>query len=166
MQLGNLRGARASLIALAFVVPALYIAFAFASISQDYQFTLQKAELDARSTSAALSEHANRAIGEADRFLVGAMSEVERSGLAATIENQAPLQAILKRYSNELPQMAGISLVNGEGMTIANGLRENVEHIGVQDRDYFNYHRVPANGGLFISRPLQSRISGKWMFTI
>jgi len=62
--------------------------------------------------------------------------------------------------------MAGISLVNGEGMTIANGLRENVEHIGVQDRDYFNYHRVPANGGLFISRPLQSRISGKWMFTI
>jgi diguanylate cyclase (GGDEF)-like protein/PAS domain S-box-containing protein len=166
MQLRNLRGARASLIALAFVVPALYIAFAFASISQDYQFTLQKAELDARSTSAALSEHANRAIGEADRFLIGALSEVERSGLAPVPENEVALHAILQRYSNKLPQMAGISLVDGEGRTMASGLRENVEHAGVQDRDYFIYHRVPGNTGLFISQPLKSRVSGIWMFTI
>lgn len=163
---GNMKGARASLIALAIVVPALYIAFAFASIRQDYQLTLQKAELDARSTSAALSEHANRAIGEADRFLIGALGEVERSGLAPVAENQAALHAILQYYSSKLPQMAGISLVDKDGRTIANGLRENVTHADVRDRDYFNYHALPANKGLFISEPLMSRISGKWVFTI
>jgi len=74
MQSSKVKGARASLIALAIVVPLLYVAFALASIIQDYQVTLQKAELEARSTSTALSEHANRAIGEADRFLMSALA--------------------------------------------------------------------------------------------
>src|SRR5579863_8376361 len=97
----TMRGARASLIALALVVPALYIAFALSSIEQDHRFTLQKAELDARSISAALSEHANRTVGEADRFLQGALGEIERSGLEPVPENQDAIRAILQRYTNK-----------------------------------------------------------------
>jgi diguanylate cyclase (GGDEF)-like protein/PAS domain S-box-containing protein len=161
-----MRGARASLIALAFVVPALYIAFALSSINQDYHFTLQKAGLDARSISAALSEHANRAVGEADRFLLGALGEVERSDLRPQPENQAAFQAILRRYTNKLPQMSAISLIDGQGHTIANGLRDDVQDVDVADRDYFAFHSVPRNSGLYISAPFVSRVSGKLVFTI
>ncbi len=161
-----MRGARASLIALALVVPALYIAFALNSIIQDYRFTLQKADLDARSTAAALSEHANRAVGEADRFLLGAIGEVERSGLEPVPENQAALHDILRRYTNKLPQMAAISLVDGAGHTIANGLHGEVHGVDVVDRDYYAFHNTPGNNGLYISAPLLSRISGNWVFTI
>ncbi|HEX8956256.1 MAG TPA: EAL domain-containing protein [Burkholderiaceae bacterium] len=161
-----MKGARASLIALALVVPALYIAFALSSIDQDYRFTLQKAELDARSISAALSEHANRAVGEADRFLLGALGEVERSGLDPTPENQAAIRAILERYTNKLPQMSAISLIDAQGHTIANGLHDDVRGVDVTDRDYYAFHSLPGNRGLYISAPFASRVSGKWVFTI
>ena len=166
MQSKTMKGARASLIALAVVVPALYIAFALNSIHQDYRFTLQKAELDARSISAALSEHANRAVGEADRFLLGALGEVERSGLEPVPENQAALQAILQRYTRKLPQMSAISLIDAQGRTIANGMRTDVNGVGVSDRDYYAFHNKPGNNGLYISAPLVSRMTGKWVFTI
>ncbi len=166
MQSRTMKGARASLIALAFVVPALYIAFALNSISQDYRFTLQKADLDARSTAAALSEHANRAVGEADRFLLSALGEVERSGLEPIPENQPVFHAILQRYTNKLPQMAAISLIDGAGHTVANGLHDDVHGIDVIDRDYYAFHNVPGNNGMYISAPFLSRVSGNWVFTI
>lgn len=162
----TMKGARASLLALALVVPALYIAFALSSIDQDYRFTLQKAELDARSISAALSEHANRAVGEADRFLLGALGEVERSGLDPTPENQAAIRTILERYTNKLPQMSAISLIDAQGHTIANGMHDDVHGVDVTDRDYYAFHSLPGNNGLYISAPFASRVSGKWVFTI
>ena len=166
MQSRTMKGARASLIALALVVPALYIAFALNSIHQDYRFTLQKADLDARSVSAALSEHANRAVGEADRFLQAALGEIERSTLEPTLDNQPALHAILERYTNKLPQMSAISLIDAQGYTIANGLRDDASSIDVVDRDYYAFHSTPGSSGMYISAPFISRISGKWVFTI
>ena len=166
MQSRTMRGARASLIALALVVPALYIAFAATSINQDYQFTLQKAELDARSVSAALSEHANRAVGEADRFLLSALGEVERSNLEPVPANQPAFHAILQRYTAKLPQLTSISLIDAQGRTVANGLQGDGRGVDVSDRDYFAFHNGTGNNGLYISAPFVSRMSGKWVFTI
>ena len=166
LQSRNVRGARASLIALAFIVPALYIAFALTSIVQDRQVTLQKAELEALSTSTALNEHANRTIGEADRFLLSALGEVERSGLAPTVQNEPQLHALLQKYTNKLPQMLSINLVDDKGVTVATGLDKLGTHVNVSDRDYFVYLNDPANSGLFISHPFQSRVSDHWVFTM
>lgn len=166
MQSRKVRGARLSLIALAIIVLGLYIAFALTSIIQDYQVTLQKAELEARTTSTALSEHANRAVGEADRFLLSALGEIERSGLDADKKNAATLHAILQKYTNKLPQMLSINVVDNKGMTIATGVDTTVPLADVHDRDYFRYLSEPAKAGLFISHPFQSRVSDHWVFTI
>ena len=166
MQSRKVRGARLSLIALAIIVLGLYVAFALTSIIQDYQVTIQKAELEARTTSTALSEHANRAVGEADRFLLSAVGEVERSNLDADLQNEAPLRAILQRYTNKLPQILSINIVDRNGMTVATGVDSNTPHADVSDRDYYRYLIQPGNTGLFISHPFQSRVSDHWVFTI
>lgn len=166
MQSRNVRVARASLIALAIIVPALYIGIALRTIIQDYHATLEKAALEARSVSAALNEHANRAVGEADRFLLAAIGEVERGGLSATMDNQESLRLLLQKYTAKLPQLLSVSVVDGNGLTIATGLENSRAHADVRDRDYFRYHSIPGNAGLFISHPFRSRVSDRWIFTI
>jgi diguanylate cyclase (GGDEF)-like protein/PAS domain S-box-containing protein len=165
MQSRKVRGARTSLIALGIFVPVLYICFALISIVQDYHVTLEKAELEARSTSAALNEHANRAVGEADRFLLNAMGEIERSGLSASVDNESALHSLLKKYTKMLPQLLSISLVAPNGKIVANGI-DSLTNIDVSDRDYFRFHRMPGNTGLFISHSYVSRLSNHWIFTI
>ena len=166
MQSRSMRGARAALIALAIIVPALYIGFALTSAVQDYELTLDQAELDSRNVSAALIEHANRAIGEADRYLIAAMGEVERSGLGAAAGNADALQIILRKYSNKLPQMTAITLVDANGLIVSSGLDGAPVHVSVTDRDYFRFHSQPGHNSLYISQPLASRISSNWVFTI
>jgi diguanylate cyclase (GGDEF)-like protein/PAS domain S-box-containing protein len=166
MQSSKVKGARASLIALAIVVPLLYVAFALASIIQDYQVTLQKAELEARSRSTALSEHANRAIGEADRFLMSAVAEVEQSGLAPIRQNEAQFHTLLTKYTGKLPQILSISLIDGNGDMVAAGVYGSGTRANMSDRDYFHYLSNPANSGMFISHPMISRTSGQWIFSI
>ncbi len=166
MRSRNVRGARASLIALAIIVPSLYVGFALNSAVQDYQVTVKSAELDARSTSAALIEHANRAIGEADRFLIGAVGEIERSGLSPTAGNAEALHTLLQKYTNKLPQLGSINVVDMKGRMVASGLDGPAPQIDVSDRDYFRYYSVPGNTGLFISHPFSSRLSNNWVFAI
>jgi diguanylate cyclase (GGDEF)-like protein/PAS domain S-box-containing protein len=165
MQSKNVRVARASLIALALIIPALYIGFAYTSIVQDREAMLEKAALEARSTSAALNEHANRALGEADRFLLAAIDDIKRSGLSATVDNRAALQALLRKYSNTLPQVLIISLVDASGLIVARGA-DGPASVNVGDREYFRYHIVPGNTGLFISRSFRSRFSPQSEFTL
>ena len=166
MQSRNVRVTRSSLIVLAILVPALYIGFALTSIIQDYKITLEKAALEAGSTSAALNEHANRAVGEADRLLLAAMDDIERSGLSAAVENESAFHALLQKYTDNLPQLAAINLVDRNGVTIATGLDSTASHADVSDRDYFQFHSIAGNNGLFVSHPFGSRVSKRWIFTI
>jgi len=161
----DLQRVRHRLLASALVFPALYIFSILFSVAQDYRTTLNRAEQDATRISTALREHANRAIGEADRVMLNAITDLTDNG-TLVLQDENTLHRLLKTYSNTLPQLRGINAVNAEGDIIGSGTSFPAHHASVRDRDYFRYHSTKGNSGLYLSRAFESRTSGQWIFTI
>lgn len=157
---------RQRLLHLAVIFPAVCLASIAAAIFQDYRTTLDAAESDAGRISAALGEHANRAIGEADRLMLNVVAEIERQEALMSPRAELALHRLLKPYSNSLPQLLSIIAVDHTGQVMASGLTVPNSGMSVSDREYFRYHSIRGNTGLYISRAVKSRVSGQWIFTI
>jgi diguanylate cyclase (GGDEF)-like protein/PAS domain S-box-containing protein len=164
----NLSAIRRRLIALLVVFPLLYIGYKAYSITQDYRATLANAQADARSLSAALNEHANRTLGEADRLLQNAMADVERLDQTGSPLERPAVEKVLATYHRKLPQVFAITVVDAQGMLLAAGQQteQAPSPLSFADREYFQHHAKIGDTGLFISRPLKSRVSGNWIVTL
>lgn len=139
--------------------------FIWKSISE-YRLTIHGAEAKGKAYTRALKEHAERAFGESDSILLNFV-EKTKSTVDITREHPENLKARLKESAGDSPQIGSLLLVNREGVLFAHSLEANLKQADVSDRDYFIHHREnPAAGRPFISRPIKSRINGKWRFTI
>jgi len=156
---------RRRLLVLAVVFPVLYIASIIASVVQDYRGTLRRAETDATSISTALREHADRAIGEADRLILSAAADIQGDISEGRAADENGLHRVLRAYSNSSPHFLFINAVDAKGDVIASGLTLPVPRSNVRDRDYFAFH-AGNKDGMYISRPVLGRTSGQWVFTI
>jgi diguanylate cyclase (GGDEF)-like protein/PAS domain S-box-containing protein len=165
MMTENIRAVRKRLLAVLIVFPLLYIGYKTLAVLDDKQATLVNAEVDARSDSSAFSEHANRTIGEADRLLVQAIADYERIGKS---RQATPVEVhdILKAYTNKLPQISVITAVDPSGKLYASGVDAAPKAIDFSDREYLQHFRTTRDTGVFISRPVRSRISGNWIFAL
>lgn len=161
----NIHGIRKRLIAILVLFVLLYIGVELASVLQDRRQALEAAQADVASLSAALNEHADRAIGEADRLLLGAMADFQRA-VKVTPQNEENLHRLLALYNDKLPQISATNIVDGSGKLVASGYVFPVRQVNFADRDYFQHHVKTGDAGLFISRPMKSRTSGKWVFTL
>ncbi|MGZ8289842.1 MAG: bifunctional diguanylate cyclase/phosphodiesterase [Telluria sp.] len=158
----HIRNMRRALVALAIFFPVFYAVFAGISIRQDYQNALARAESDVRNISSSLNEHATRTIGEVDSRLQGAIAEIERRGLDPAGPDAIELQDVLKWHVQDLSQAVTMFVVDAGGSVRASSLKYPTPPVDVRDRDYYRYHLSVANPDLFISRPVKSRLSGRW----
>jgi diguanylate cyclase (GGDEF)-like protein len=158
----NIRNMRRGLTALAIVFPGLYLLFAIAAITRDYQATLERAESDVRKISVSLNEHAMRTIGEADSRLQGAIAEIERRGLSMPGPDEVEIHDVLKWYSRQLPQAVSLSASDAQGQIRVNSLAYPMQPIDARDRLNYQYHLANPSPDLLISRPGKSRVTGKW----
>lgn len=74
----------------------------------------------------------------------------------------------LSRYVTEgMPALRTLLMLNDAG-TVVFDSREGAPALGVDvsDRDYFAHHASAATAGLFVDRPVQSRIDGAWTLPI
>lgn len=161
----HLQRVRHRLLAFALIFPGLYIVSILVSVAQDYRATLNSAQQNAARISTASREHANRAIGEADRLMLNALTEFTENG-TLTPQNESSLHRLLKTYSDTLPQLTGINAVDANGNIVGSGSRFPAQRASVRDRDYFHHHSVNGNTGLYLSRAFKSRTSNEWIFTI
>lgn len=166
MRFGNVRSTRAVLVALIVLFPIVYLGCSVFFLYRDYRGTLDKAEVDVRSTSTALSEHANRAIGEADRLLLNAALEIERSELLVGDTSGTSLHDLLARYTNKLPQVQEIYAIGGDGRVLASGSVYPAADIFEQDRDYFLAHLQAHGASPYLSSVTSSRFTGQKVFSI
>lgn len=164
MHFKNVSSSKAGLVVLAIMFPMLYIGFSASTIVRDYRTTLEKTEADVRSTSAALNEHATRAVGEADRLLQSATLEVELAN--QDVADEKSLHEILAHYSHKLPQVLGLSLITSDGKEIASGLQYPLDRRWAGDRDVFLSQRVNADNDLVVSGGFQSIALRQPVFTL
>lgn len=140
------------------------IGFSLWKASVEYQLTLRAAELQSRGYARALKEHADRAFGEADNILLDTIEQIKGQG-GIDKENSSSLSKLLNRYPRSIPQVGAIFLVNKDGQMLAHTLDINPKQFNFADREYFLHHRTNSlNDTPFLSRPVKSRVSGKWRF--
>ena len=132
----------------------------------DYREAIQRAEKRGTSFASSLEAHAGRAFAEADRALLDVIEEINFKGGLSGI-NDAELRKILRKGQKDSPQIGSIIVVNRLGELFASSLDEsNHRTVQVDDRDYYQYHREQPSTEAFISRPIKSRVTDKWTFTL
>jgi PAS domain S-box-containing protein len=132
----------------------------------EYRLTIRAAEQLSHGYARALKEHAERAFSEADNILLDTLDHIQARG-GIDRENSRQLSELVHRHPRKIPQVGSIFLVNRDGLLVAHSLDAPLKQVSVADREYFIHHRDnPADDAPFLSRPVKSRINGKWRFTL
>ncbi|MBI5485097.1 MAG: response regulator [Deltaproteobacteria bacterium] len=160
------RSLKRLLIAMVTLLILLLTGFSVWKSVVEYRLTVRSAELLTSGYARALKEHAERAFSEADNILLNAIDHLREHG-GIDGENSPHLRAFLTRHPRSTPQIGAIILVNRKGLLFAHSLDAPVKQANVSDREYFLHHRDhPEDTSPFLSRPIKSRINGKWRFTL
>ena len=164
--LPNYRSFRFAVVATVIALFLCVIGFSVWKSTVEYRLTIRSAELQSRGYARALKEHAERAFSEADNVLLDTLDHVNDHGGIET-EDSSHLRAFLSRHPRHVPQVSALILVNRTGLLFAHSLDSPVLQADVSDREYFAHHRDhPEDDAPFLSRPIKSRIDGKWCFTL
>ena len=144
----------------------LLIGFSAWKSAVEYRLTIRGAELQSRGYARALKEHAERTFSEADTILLDTIDHLKGHGDTGR-ESSLHLRQFLNRHPHNMPQVGAVILVNRDGLLFANSVESPVVQADVADREYFIHHRDhPGDNTPFLSRPVKSRINGKWRFTL
>ncbi len=116
---------------------------------------LAQGERDIRNLTHSLAEHASHSIQAAD---------VAMSGMVELLKYRKPLPERFNRFLHDtaeaLPQIRVIGVLDTEGAWIYSSVEGTPQHNN-SDRSYFIHHRDSTDASVYISEPLQSRLSSR-----
>jgi two-component system NtrC family sensor kinase len=160
-QVGQQRALRstrhvAQLLALAFLLGLL----AAAEMWRSYRQVTSGAERSAEGFARLLAEQTEGTIQAIDLTLIG-MRDVllVAPGLAP---NDPLFQAALKERLKSLPYVRALFVVGADGYISHDTDYPKTPRVSLEDRPYFELHRMDQSRGLHIGKPLQSRSVGVW----
>ena len=141
------------------------VGFSSWSLYSEYRHIIGDAERTSSGYAKALSEHAESALAESDRALRDIIHDVEqRGGLKAF--DQIELFDLLSRQATGSPQIGMLFLVNRAGSLYLNSSSFPSQQIQVADREYFKLFLSYPDTELYLSKPLISRMVGRWRFNM
>ena len=140
---------------LALCLGAWLIAFELAS--HDQSETMRRAERDTANLSRIIAEQTERTISGIDMILRIFANEVARD---ATGDNA--IKAVDGLISNTDGILFQLSYADSSGNLIQSNITGVKSGVNLSDREHFIVHRDRKVSGLFISRPVLGRASGKW----
>ena len=135
------------------------------SIVSQYNDVITAAEQRAAAYARVLAEHSESAFAESDRVLLDVLRDLREKGGIERIDQQA-LHQLLRRQSQGAPQIGSIFIADKDGAMRANSNHFPQKQINVADRDYFLHYLTTSDAGLTISRPVMSRLVGRWRFNL
>ncbi len=121
----------------------------------------ERAAVTTQNLAHVLEQNIGGNIDKIDVVLRISSEKIEKQVAGGGIDRRE-LNAFLARQSTLLPELGGLRMADARGeIAYGTGLAPGVM-TSVADRDYFNRLRNDPKAGLFISRPLVSRVTGKW----
>ena len=130
---------------------------AFGLTRQDKSDTLRRAERDTSNLSRIIAEQTERTISGIDTILRVYANEITRHhGSPSSIEATA---GVIESTDGILFQ---ISYADASGTLMQTNIKGATTGVNISDREHFIVHRDKIVSGLFISRPVLGRASGKW----
>lgn len=112
----------------------------------------------------ALAQHANDAIQATDGLLLNVTDRVSALGMGSPLVTEmAPL---LRRLSEEMPELDGLLVCDETGKWIVNSSGDGHVNGDNSDRPYFAYHRDHDDHVLLIGAVLRSRSTKHWVIPV
>lgn len=122
---------------------------------------LAEVENDIDNLSRVLAEQTTRTLQAVDLVLVGTEEYLQSEEAGGFLKSGQSVNALLNARISGVPQIRSLFIVGADG-AVANSALGSPVGLSVRDRDYFAVHKADSRRGLFISKPLQNRVDGKW----
>ncbi|MCC6880164.1 MAG: hypothetical protein KJZ92_13085 [Rhodocyclaceae bacterium] len=158
---GGVRPARA--IALFWVLASCAIALATgAALWELRSQALARAERELENVARLLTEQTTRAVQAVDAALRGTIDRLQADRSSGYLMDARAIHTLLRARLDGMPQARSLSVFGPDGAMLRTSMAHPVPAIAVADRAYFGVHRDDDRRGLFIDRPVRSRVDGKW----
>ena len=125
--------------------------------NRDRQEALARAQRDSGNLTHIIAEQAARAISDTDRMLNFLAFDLGRLG-----PNHPRLADVLKNATSGSNLLLQLAYTDASGALIETSVDGPVAGVNLADREHFLVHQQGKITGLFISRPVFGRASGKW----
>lgn len=146
------------------VANALMVALAGWFVDQSRQLYEQRAEARSQTLALSIDQTVTAAVDRIDLSLQAVVDELERQKSAGGLDSQA-VEALLQRYGERVPAVAGIRVTNAAGEVIHGPDLDPAKPVNVADRPYFQTLAADPGAGLVMSQPIFGRIVGRWIIT-
>lgn len=144
------------------VLNLFVIALICLSLYQSRNQYEERAAIETRNLARVLEQHIDGLIDMTDVVLFAAVEEFEHQFTRGGI-NRQELKGFLNRIETRMPELDRLTLIDPRGEVIYHTGTGAGTLNNVSDRDFFQQLRQNPGSGLFISKPIKSRISGKWV---
>ncbi|HYG89736.1 MAG TPA: sensor domain-containing diguanylate cyclase [Azospirillum sp.] len=124
-------------------------------LEHDRHSVSASAEKDATNLARAFEEHVARTVKDVD-FLLRLLRDRWQDSPATFIPKARQLQG---QYGELVVQ---IGIIAADGTLLISNLERVGTPVDLSDREHYRVHRDTAEDRLFISKPVQGRVSGKW----
>ncbi|WP_119462194.1 PAS domain-containing protein [Rhodospirillaceae bacterium SYSU D60014] len=131
-----------------------------ANLWRDHSRALDEATRRTNGVAQMLAEHTAQTVQAIDLTLAQIADAITRDGARAPFDPE--IQSLMQREIIEAPQMRAILVTDAAGNLVQNSIGQPTQPIRLADRRYFVAQRDNSAAGLFIDRPVQSRLNGKW----
>lgn len=125
----------------------------------------ERAKVSAHNLSRVLEHDITNLLDKIDLILVTVTDEIERQYRGSGMDSSA-MNGYLARQLARIPEMDSLRMADARGDIIYGADPAAGKMVNVADRDYFTIHRHNPNAGLYISKPLISRLSQKWLVVV
>src|SRR5215469_10031541 len=148
-------------LAVTWLVAALLIAAAWGAVvelaQRDRQEALARAERDSGNLARIITEQATRAISDTDRILSFLAFDLGRLG-----SDRPEVKEILRNATKDSDLLVQMAYTDATGMMLGSSVDDSPAKVDLSDREHFLVHKNGTVTGLFISKPVFGRASGKW----
>jgi len=118
-----------------------------------------------RNLAQVLDEHIDGIIDKSEVILFAAAEEFENRFARGGI-NRLELEAFLNRTASRMPELERLTVADARGRVFYYTGTGVGALTNVSDREYFQHLRDNPGTGLYISKPIKSRISGRWVVVL
>jgi hypothetical protein len=121
----------------------------------------ERAKVTAHNLSRVLEHDITNLFDKIDIILFTVADETERQDKSDGINKQA-MNTFMARQLSRLPEFDNLRMADARGAVVCGGELIDGKMVNVADRDYFAIHRNNPKAGLYISKPVISRLTNKW----
>ena len=135
------------------------------SLSRSMDEHQKRIDLVTQNLTSILAQDLDAIFDRVDLSLLVAADEIERQIASGKPDSEA-LAAFMTRLQGRLPLVIGLRATDGQGWVKYGVDVPKDTRVSIADREYFTRHRDDPHLGLFVNKPVMSRINKIWVINL